>query len=242
VLFCDFIERWPTLEDARRARRDTLRAFFHEHRVRGEERVAERLDAIKNSLALTTDPGVVRPAVLRIKACVAQLRAVLRAIADYDAEIETHSTSLPDYALFAALPGAAAAFAPRLLVAFGEDRERFRSADELQRYAGVAPVTEQSGNSRWVHWRYKCPKFLRQTFVEWAALTIPRSFWAQAFYQQQRARGASHQSALRSLAFKWVRILFRCWQARVPYDESTYLKALQKRRSPLLAAAANSIA
>ena len=241
VLFCDFIERWPTLEDAQRARRDTLRSFLQQHRVRGEQRIAERLDAIKSGIALTSDPGVVRPAVLRVKAYVALLRPLLRAIADYDAEIETHSSCLPDYALFAALPGAAATFAPRLLVAFGEDRERFRTADQLQRYAGVAPVTEQSGNSRWVLWRYKCPTFLRQTFVEWAAQTIPHSFWAGAFYAQHRARGASRQSALRALAFKWVRILFRCWQDRVAYDESTYLKALQKRHSPLLTAAANSI-
>lgn len=241
VLFCDFIERWPTLEHAQRARRDTLQRFFHEHRVRGQERIDERLNAIHSGIALTTDPGVVRPAVLRVKAYVALLRPVLRAIADYDAEIETHSSSLPDYALFRALPGAGDTFAPRLLVAFGEDRERFKTAAELQRYAGVAPVTKQSGNARWVHWRLKCPTFLRQTLVEWAAQSIPHSYWAGAFYAQQRARGASRQSALRSLAFKWVRILFRCWQDRVAYDESTYLKALQKRRSPLLASAANSI-
>jgi hypothetical protein len=55
-----------------------------------------------------------------------------------------------------------------------------------------------------------------------AAQTIPLSYWAEAFYAQQRARGASHQSALRALAFKWARILFRCWQDRAPYDEAKY--------------------
>jgi hypothetical protein len=87
-----------------------------------------------------------------------------------------------------------------------------------------------------------CPTFLRQSFVEWAAQTIPLSYWAGAFYAEQRRRGAAHQAALRSLAFKWARILFRCWQDRIPYDEAKYLKALHKRRSPLLQAAANSIA
>jgi transposase len=133
-------------------------------------------------------------------------------------------------------------FAPRLLCAFGEDRERYHDAKELQRYAGVAPVTESSGNSHWVHWRFKCPAFLRQSFVEWAAETIPRSYWAGAFYAQQRARGASHQAALRALAFKWIRILFRCWKDRTLYDESQYLKALQRRRAPLLHSAAISTA
>jgi transposase len=85
--------------------------------------------------------------------------------------------------------------------------ERYPTADDLQRYAGVAPVTERSGNSTWVHWRWSCPTFLRQTFVEWAALTIPRSFWAAAFYRKQRSAGKSHQAALRALAYKWIRIL-----------------------------------
>ena len=76
---------------------------------------------------------------------------------------------------------------------------------------------------------------MRQTFVEWAALSIPYSFWAEAYYRQQRNKGASHQAALRALAFKWIRILYRCWQTRTPYDEATYLNALKRRGSPLLA-------
>lgn len=241
-IFCDFLDRWNCVQQAKAARADTLRAFFVEHNVRYADRVQQRIDAIKAATALTTDPGVVLPAQLRVRTLVAQLRPLLAAIADYDAQIAELCARNADYRLFAALPGAADVFAPRLLCAFGEDRDRFSDAKQLQRYAGVAPVTEQSGNSRWVHWRFKCPTFLRQSFVEWAAETIPRSFWAGAFYAQHRARGASHQAALRALAFKWIRILFRCWQDRTPYDESKYLKALQKRHAPLLRSAANSTA
>jgi len=120
------------------------------------------------------------------------------------------------------------------LVAFGEDRQRFGSAAEIQKLSGVAPVTERSGNKCWIHWRWQCPTFLRQTFVEWAAQTINKSFWAGAFYHRQREKGATHQAAVRALAFKWQRIMYRCWQTRTPYDESTYLNALKKRGSPLL--------
>ena len=136
--------------------------------------------------------------------------------------------------MFDALPGAGPVFAPRLLVAFGEQRERFTSADEVQQYAGIAPVLERSGKKAWVHWRLQCPKFLRQTFVEWAAESTRHSFWARLYYQQQRDKGASHQAAVRALAFKWIRILFRCWQNRTRYDESVYLNALQRRGSPLM--------
>jgi hypothetical protein len=81
---------------------------------------------------------------------------------------------------------------------------------------------------------------MRQTFVEWAAETITRSFWAGVFYHQQRDKGCSHQAALRALAFMWIRILYRCWQTRTPYDESTYLAALKRHGSPLLSAIADS--
>ena len=146
----------------------------------------------------------------------------------------------PDYQLFDDLPGAGPTFAPRLLVAFGEHRDRFPTASSLQKSSGIAPVMERSGNRAWVHWRYSCSKFVRQTFVEWAAQTIPRSFWAKAFYESHRARGARHQAALRALAFKWIRILHRCWLDRVPYDESRYLMALRKRGAPLLKHAAQN--
>lgn len=61
-----------------------------------------------------------------------------------------------------------------------------------------------------------------------------QSFWAGAYYRQQRAKGSSYQAAVRALAFKWIRILYRCWQTGMRYDESIYLNALRKRGSPLL--------
>jgi transposase len=170
-----------------------------------------------------------------VQALVEQLRALLLAIDRFDAEIDAVAKSLPDYDLFAALPGAGPIQAPRLLVAFGEDRERYTNAAQIQSYSGVAPVVERSGNKCWVHWRFACPTFLRQTFVEWAGSTIPRSYWAGAYYQQQRNKGCSHRVAVRALAFKWMRILYRCWKTRTPYDESVYLNALRRRGSPLLA-------
>ena len=177
----------------------------------------------------------------RLKCVFSQLRCALEAIERFNSAIEATTAQLPDYAIFSSLPGAGPTFAPRLLAAFGEDRERYQRCEELQKYSGIAPVTERSGQKSWVHWRYRAPTFLRQTFVEWAGETIPRSFWAKAFYEQQRNKGLSHQAALRTLAFKWIRILFRCWQDRTPYDEATYLLALQRRGSPLLKAGAASM-
>jgi transposase len=238
-IFCDFLSRWPTLKAAQLARRTTLEHFFREHHVRSADVIKTRIEAIQSAVALTTDTGVITPNALWVQALVAQLRVTLQAITDFDNAIADHAQGHPDFPLFDALPGAGAVFAPRLLVAFGEQRERYASAEELQKYAGIAPVTERSGKKSWVHWRLQCPKFLRQTFVEWAAESIRHSFWAQAYYQQQRDKGKAHQAAVRALAFKWLRILYRCWQERTPYDESIYLQALKRRNAPLLHNLAN---
>jgi transposase len=239
AIFCDFLSRWPTLKAAQLARRSTLEGFFRAHHVRTAAVIATRLQAIKSAVALTTDDGVITPHVLLVQALIAQLRVTLQAIADYDKAIAQHAQDHPDFPLFDALPGAGAVFAPRLLVAFGEQRERFTSAEDLQQYAGIAPVTERSGKKSWVHWRLQCPTFLRHTFVEWAAESTRHSFWAQVYYQQQRDKGKAHQAAVRALALKWIRILFRCWQDHTPYDESISLQALKRRSAPLLHNRAN---
>src|SRR6266436_4107292 len=194
-IFCDFLSRWPTLKAVQLARRSTLESFFRDHHVRSPEVIARRIQAIRAALPLTTDDGVIAPHVLLVQALVAQLRVTLQAITDFDTAIAQRAQSHPDFPLFQALPGAGPVFASRLLVAFGEPRERYASAAELQQYAGIAPVTERSGKKSWVHWRLQCPTFLRHTFVEWAAESIPHSFWAQVYDQQQRDKGKAHQAA-----------------------------------------------
>jgi transposase len=202
--------------------------------VRDAAVIDPRLRAIKRATPLTTEEGLIAPHALLVHALVSQLRVTLPAIETFNHAIAQRAQSHPDFPLFAALPGAGAVLALRLLVAFGEQRHRDTSADELQKYAGIAPVTERSGNNTWVHWRLQCPMFLRQTFVEWAATSTQHAFWARTYYQQQRDKGASPQAAVRALACKWIRILFRCWQNRTPYDASVYLNALPRRGSPLM--------
>jgi transposase len=178
-LFCAFLSRWPTLKAVPLARRSTLERFFHDHPVRAAAVIATRLQAIKSATPLTTEAGVIPPNPLLVQALVAQLRVTLQAIQDFDNAIAQHAQRHPDVPWFDALPGAGAVLASRLLVACGEPRERYSSADDLPKYAGIAPVTERSGKHSWVHWRFQCPKFLRQTFVEWAAESSRHSLWAR---------------------------------------------------------------
>src|SRR5438128_5433542 len=204
AIFCDFLSRWPTLKAAQLARRATLEAFFQAHHVRSADVIATRIHALKSAIPLTTDEGVIAHTALLVKALVSQRRVTVQVIKDFNDAIAQRAQAHPDFPLFDTLPGAGAVFAPRLLVAFGEQRERYTSAAALQKYAGIAPVTERRGKKSWVHWRLQCPTFLRHTFVEWAAESTRHAFWAQVYYQQQRDKGKAHQAAVRALACKWI--------------------------------------
>lgn len=233
-LVCDLLERWPTLQQLQKARPATLRSFFREHHCRRTELIEQRIKAIGQARAAIEDRAVVDAKVAGVKVAVRLIQVLRQAVQALDRQIEEAAAAHPDFFIFDSLPGAGAALAPRLLAAFGTQRDRWENASQLQTAAGIAPVKESSGKQEWIHVRFACPKFLRQTFHEWAGRTIAYSAWARAYYQQQRARGKAHHAAVRALAFKWIRILFRCWKKREAYDERVYLAALAKRNSSLL--------
>jgi transposase len=234
VLVCDFLTRWPTLNAVQKARPGTLLKFFQAHHSLRAATNERRLAELKTAVPLTTDGAVLNSSTLMVKVLVAQLRPVLAAIAEYDRHIEALCQTHADYELFVSLPGAGPVYAARLTAALGTDRSRWQTADELLRFSGVAPVLERSDKQQWIRWRYFCPKFLRQSFHEYAAESVHHSFWAKAYYNMQRLKGKKHHAAVRALAFKWIRIIWKCWQTRTPYNELIYLESLRKTSSPLL--------
>ena len=239
-IFCDFISKWPSLAHAKKAKKQTLLNFFNSHNSHYAQVNETRILSIKSAMPLTEDIGVIEPNQMLVEVLINQYRVLLKGIEALDKAIQPAYKSQDDKVIFDSLPGAGPQLAPRLLVAFGSNRERYNDAAELQKFAGIAPVIERSGKKMWTHWRYSCPTFLRQTFVEWAGFSIRYSFWAKAYYEQQKSKGKPHNSIIRSLAFKWIRIVFRCWKAKTPYDESKYLEALKRRGSPLLKFAINN--
>jgi transposase len=227
------LKQWPSLEELQRSHDGTLRRFFHEQNCRSEDRIQERIDAIRQAVPATTDRAVLIAAAMSARGFIALIETLRANIAELDEQIAKAFAAHPEVALWNCLPGAGAALGPRLLVAFGTDRDRYTLAHEMECYSGIAPVRSASGQSEWIHFRWACPKFLRQTFHEFAGHSIARSEWARAYYDLQISRRKSHHAAVRALAFKWIRILFRCWKNRTPYDEQVYLQSLQKRNSPL---------
>lgn len=235
-LFCDFLLRWPSLQELKRSRENTIREFFKSRGGNAVSLTEKRLEAIAAAVPLTHDEAVIQAHKRFVQSVIKQLKVTIDNIRTYDSEIRTLFEQMPDAAIFSSLPGTGPCLAFRLLAAIGDDRERFSTAQQLQNFAGLSLVTERSGKKSWVHWRWQCSKFVRQSFVEWAAKSVHQSYWAGLYYQQQREKGKSHQSAVRSLAYKWARIVFKCWKSKQLYDESKYLKSLREKNSTLLAA------
>jgi transposase len=235
ALAADLLVQWPTLAELQKVSPGKLRKFFYGHNSRQEKKILERLALINQAKPLTADSAIIRPTALRVKMLAQQLKSLLPYIALYEKQIAELFGSHPDRFLFDNLPGAGPALGPRLLTAFGTDRGRFEVAGDLLNLTGVAPVRiasgKKTGKRASVHFRRACPKFLRQSFHEFGECSIRYCSWAQACYQAQRDRGKGHHTAVRAVAFKWIRILFACWKQRIPYDHDRYLKALQSRGS-----------
>jgi transposase len=234
VQSCDFLEKWSTLTAIQHARPSQLRKFYLQHHGRNLALIEERLHQIHTARSLTDDPAIVDALSLAVQAEAAQLRPIIEWIARFDQIIAQQFASHPEHELFESFPGAGAVYAPRLLTALGTDRARWESAADLQCHSGIAPVTEKSGKTCWVHRRLACSNFVRQTFHEFAAQSIRYSTWARAYYDQMRGRGLQHPAAIRTLAFKWIRIIYRCWRDQKRYDEQIHLKSLGAKQSPLL--------
>jgi transposase len=232
-LACRFLTKWPQLESVKKANDEEVRAFYYANNCRRGDLIEERIQQIRSAIPLTTDQAILSASLLQIRTIIPQIVHLNKMIKEYDSQIKKLFADHEEAFLFRDLPGAGPQLAPRLLTAFGSQRDRFESAEQLQSYSGIAPVTEQSGQTCWIHWRLACPKFLRQTFHEFAAQSTKKSPWAAAYYETQRALGKKHHAAVRNLAFKWIRILYRCWLDRQPYNEERYLKSLEGRHSPL---------
>ena len=230
-----FLKRWPTLQDVQRSKPDTLRKFYHANKVRHQDTIEKRIERLMNAQPLTEDPIALEAAYLQIQMLAKEIELATKTVAEYDRRLVEAFNEHPDKDIYQSLPYAGPALAPRLLAAMGDQRDRLEDANQLQCLSGIAPRRQKSGDTiNRIKHRFTCSKFVRQTFMEWAGLTIRAGGWAQAYYEQQREHGSKHHKAVRALAYKWQRILFRCWKDRVPYDEKTHQASLAKHGSPLV--------
>ena len=234
-LALDFLERWPHLAAAQKAKPDVLRSFFHKHNCRSEEKIQERINAIGKAKPLTKDAAIIDCMNLLVQTLITRLRAIQASIAQYDERIKVVFAGHAKAKVFASFPGAGPVFGPRLAAAFGTSEANFPDANAMLCLSGVAPVQIQSGKTKVVNRRWAKPKFLHQTFVEYARMSVRFCPWAKKFFESRTAKGWGKFRIYRALAYKWIRIFWRCWRDNVPYDETKYLAGLKKRGLALYA-------
>jgi transposase len=237
--FLTLLEKFPSQHELQRASPKQLERWLPKRRrvaddPPAEELLRQRIAAIWKATPMTTDRPVLDHARLVVTNLVVTIRALNRSIADCDRTIAELFARHPDAELFASFPGAGEVIGPRLAAAYGTDRDKFPVAQDMQQLSGVAPVTRASGKSTVVHMRWACPKFLRQTFHEFAYHSTKFSRWAKAYVAMRKAGGHPYQEIIRGLAFKWQRILTSCWKTHQTYDEDRYLQRLRATHSRLI--------
>jgi len=231
-LLADLLARWPSLEELQRVNPSKLHKFFTEHHCRDQEAIDERIQQIYASVSATQDQAVIRAATVTAQGQLELIRVLSRQIGGLEKQLSALEAEHPDARIFRSFPGCGDALTPRLIAAFGTNRARYQDAEELQRFSGIAPITRASGRTKSVRFRRAASKFLRQTFHEFAACSIAQSEWARAYYDHQRKdKKKGHHAAVRALAYKWIRILFRCWKDSLIYDESIHVQHLHARLS-----------
>jgi transposase len=227
----DLLKKWPTLESFQQAKPSTIKRFYYGHNVRSPEVIETALKLANSAQPLTTDSAIIESS-RRVSEMHSQMIQALNPVIDaYDQRIEKVFHDHPEFPLFSQLPGAGPVMAPRLSAFFGTDRSRYAKAQNVQTFCGISPVTKSSGKTRVVYFRRACPQFLRQSFHEFARLSVAKCQWARNYVDHYTAKGKKYNTVIRALAFKWIRILFRCWKDRKVYDDNKYMEILKKRGS-----------
>ncbi len=217
-----FLARYPKPAAASKLGEKRLARFLAQHSYCGRrppKELLERLEAAPEGKAGATEADVKAELV---KAQVKILQVLVEQLADVTRLVEHLVQQHPDGPVVMSFPRAGRVNAAQILAELGDCRDRYASEDQLAAEAGVAPVTYASGKQRGVVFRRACNKRLRQALTCFAGNSVRSSSWAESIYARARARGHDHPHAVRILARAWVRILWRCWQARTPYEEARH--------------------
>jgi transposase len=230
-ILLEWLIKYPTPELAETVTFDDFKLFLKEHRHPQPKKWAEcyarlQLPQVKaspgNTIAFAAEARLLASLMLEL---IHGRNSLLK-------ELKKDFVNHPDFAIYHSLPAAGDFLQPALCAMLGDDRQRFATAQVLQAIAGTCPVTEQSGKSKFVHFRYACDHQFRHVVQQWAKCSVQSSPWAAGYFKAVRPRCRTENDAYRRLANRWLEVLWRLWQDRVPYDEQKHLKAHALRLKP----------
>ncbi len=224
-----FLKRYPSPVDSQRLTAARLASFLRSQHYTGRKTPEDLLDKLKAAAvgcAGETEAHAGREIVL---ALVATLGTLGKQVKQLDRQIALAVRAHPDGAIFLSLfKGADTVLTASVLLAeIGDCRERYPTRESLSGDAGQSPVAVESGKHKVAHFRWACNKRLRDAFCTLAESTRHWHPWAQAVYARAIAKGHDHQRAIRTLGRAWSRVVWRCWQNRLPYELARHRAAQQ---------------
>jgi transposase len=227
-----FLARYPTPHAAQHLGAKRLAAFLARHGYCGRRSVATLLERLRSAPPGRTGEAETEAKGELVRCLVEVLQPLVAEIQRLTAAVEHAVLQHRDGPLFTSLPRAGRVNAAQILAEVGDDRSRFDSDDHLAAEAGVAPVTKASGKHHAVSFRWACNKRLRQALICFADNSRHASPWAATVYQRARSRGCDHPHAIRVLARAWCRVLWACWQQRLPYNPAAHRAAQALPQAP----------
>lgn len=217
-----FIQRYPTPKSAARLGPKRMAAFCAQHAYCGRRSPEELLARLHEAPACVC-AELQMEAKGEVARCLARtLTRLAEQIGLLTSRIEHHVATLDDGRILMSFPRAGRICAAQILAELGSVRERFDSAERLAAEAGVTPVTYASGKSRSVAFRWACNHRLRAAITCLADNSRHASAWAVSVYAKARARGCDHPHAIRILARAWLRVIWRAWLDRKPYQSTVH--------------------
>jgi len=227
-----FVERYPTPESARRLGPRRMAAFCAQHAYSGRRSADELLARLHRPPACVSGKLEMEAKGELAISLARTLARLIEQIRLLTSRIEHHVASLDDGRIVMSFPRAGRVCAAQILAELGSVRERFNTNARLAAEAGVCPVTYASGKSKAVTFRWACNHRLRAALTCLADNSRHASAWAAHVYHQARARGCDHPHAVRILARAWVRVIWRAWVDRKPYDPTQHHAALLITQHP----------
>jgi len=221
----DFIQRYPTPESATRLGPKRMAAFCAQHAYSGRRSAQELLERLHQAPAIALgelEMEAKGELALSLARTLARLVEQIRLLSS---RIEHHVGSIEDGRILMSFPRAGRICAAQILAELGSVRERFDSDEHLAAEAGVAPVTYASGKSKAVTFRWACNHRLRAALTCMADNSRHANAWAASVYAKARARGCNHPHAIRILARAWLRVIWRAWMDRKPYQPALHRAA-----------------
>ncbi len=211
----------PSPEAGRRLSQSRIAAALRRAgRQRGIEASAERIQAALRAPQLGAHPGVVAAYAAAVRSLVAVIDALVAQVEVLREEVEAGFGRHPDAEIYLSQPGLGPILGARVLAEFGDDPTRYADAKGRKNYSGMAPITRASGLRRVVLARPARNRRLANALYWQAFAALSTSPGARAYYDTQRARGATHHQALRSLSNRLVGILHGCLRHHTGYDET----------------------